>query len=113
MNDPIERDSEEVGVAVAHTEQEVVTEATTTTPNMDDVQGSVETHTDHPVGMEGDAMSSDVGTMEVAETVQETQVESPTVDASEGDTNTQAEKSIYDDPIFGPIKRLMVDILGE
>ena len=97
MNDPIERDSEEVGVAVAHTDQQVVTETITPTPNLDDVHGRVEMHTDHHVTMESEAMSSDVVAAQVVDTVQETPVEN----------------SIYNDPIFGPIKRLLIDIIGE
>ena len=118
MNDPIEREAENIGVAVANTDQEVVAETVSTTPDVGDVQGAVETTTDHPVTTETEVVNQDVvveNTAEViaSDTVGEESYEIPSVSASNDETETQAEMPADDDPLFGPIKRVFAGLLGD
>ena len=137
MNESMEREAEDMGVVMTQTEQEVVAEPQTAAPieeaEADGPFGSAAAVSEEeavrnlaPILDLPDAETPEVMAEEPAEAV--TPVEAPTEDYEvprmsspevvaaapvEAPTNTDGEYSVNEDPMFGPMKRLMADILGE
>jgi len=122
MNDPIEREVENMGGMAASAEPHVFTDTIVTAPDGSEVEDAAGSHTGHVEMKESETTgsvmdTSDVvtedSTMVAADAPTQEPVEAMSTSDSDSDMGTQAEASIYDDPIFGPIKRLMAEILGD
>ena len=118
MNDPIEKEAENVAVAVSNTEQDVVTDTMATESAVSEVEESVATEMDHVEMTETETITSNMAAEEATEVVADAPVqeEAETVDVAEvtraDDTVTHNEMADDGDP-FGPIRQVLRDFIGE
>ena len=131
MKDPIEKEIAEPSIAMENKEEEIVVENPTPTSEAGVVHERVvqdgevivvgEGETSPPAAMETEEMSFEAPSSEgpAKETpvaiapspVLEETTETPQLGIAEGET--EAGTSDLDDPLFGPLKRVFADLLGD